>query len=85
MGLCEELGIERDDYSEDISDNEWARRWETAYQAREAAMSPLQKFIRRHGRFGAELLVDLASAVERECPGQGRRLLQAMAIPKRDH
>ncbi len=33
MGLCEDLGIERDDYSEDISDDEWARRWEALYRA----------------------------------------------------
>lgn len=78
MGLCEEFGIERDDYSEDISDDEWARRWEERRLAREAAMTPVQRLVLRIGQTRARVLFDLLESVERDHHGDGRRMLELM-------
>lgn len=79
MGLCEELGIERDDYSEDISDDEWARRWEERYQARQAALSPLQRLFQRLDRGQTEIVIEALVSADRAVPGVVRFLLERMA------
>lgn len=84
MGLCEELGIERDDYSEDISDDEWARRWEARYQEQRAKMTGLQKMSERLGRGGTEMLLQAIEHATRDAPGLGIRLLQAIDKNYRD-
>ena len=79
MGLCEELGIERDDFSEAISDDEWARRWEARYQARQAALSPLQRLFQRLDRGQSEMLLAALERADRAVPGVVRPLLERMA------
>lgn len=78
MGLCEDLGIERDDYSENISDDEWARRWEERYQARQAALSPLQKLLQRLDRGQTEMVLQALIDGDRAVPGVVPRLLESM-------
>ena len=79
MGLCEELGIERDEYSEPITDDEWAVRWEARYQARQAALSPLRRLFQRLDRGESEMLMESLVRAEEAVPGSVRSMLEMLS------
>ncbi len=79
MGLCEELGIERDDYSEPITDDEWAARWEARYQAWQAALSPLQRLFQRLDRGQSEMLMGSLVRAEQALPGSVCPMLEMLS------